>query len=112
MEENKIKFHCIKNEDLNDYHVDGALFGITPRGYIVMNFFSEIYPIPEIIIYEIENGILGNEIEKIVKEGVIRKIECSILMDLFSAKNIVSGLTETINALEKLQNSPKNSRQV
>ena len=42
-----IEFHNKVNENFREVHVDGAHGGVTPRGFINANFYSERFPVPK-----------------------------------------------------------------
>ncbi|HNW15264.1 MAG TPA: hypothetical protein PK560_00315 [bacterium] len=104
----KLKFTYIKNSNFITHHVDGLHGGMTPRGHLVMNFFSERFPIPNTVTHKIADGVLGDELEKESKDGIIREVVCGVVINLESAKSINEWLTARIKEMEKLSKNGKN----
>jgi non-canonical (house-cleaning) NTP pyrophosphatase len=101
--QDSIKFTYIKNNNYSVHHVDGAYGGITPKGDITLNFFSERFPIPNTVTHELIDGkTLGKEIDKVSKEGIIREIECGIIINLDTARSINKWLIDKINEIENI----------
>lgn len=107
MEEKTIEFHYLKPPDYRTFHVDGAIGGPTPSGGLSVSFFVERSPIPQNITYELKNGQLGGEVRRSGKVGVIRELDCGIVLTLPAAKTLHSWLTKQILALESKKNAKK-----
>jgi hypothetical protein len=103
--EDKIEFHYIKSPHFKTFLTSGAYGGVSPNGLISMAFYVERSPIPRKTAFNIENGKLGNEISELKegKEGVIREVDCNILMDVDTAKNVRNWLDNHIKSLEELE---------
>ena len=72
-QQTSIDFHYIKANSFRVVHADGVYGGPTPRGYIVMNFYSERAPIPQKITQELTPaGQLGGAIDQVGKGGIVR----------------------------------------
>ena len=101
-EREKIHFHYIKANHFRVVHADGVHGGVTPRGYIQMNFYSERSAIPKVSVYAIADGKLAEEIreERIQRDGPVREVEVGVVMDLPLAKSFLRWLKEKIDALE------------
>ena len=99
----KLPLHYIKGTHFRVVFASGVYGGITPRGLIQMNFFSERNPIPRKTVHKIETGTLGAEIveEREIRDGFIREVEISALMDLPTAKSFRTWLDEKIAKLEE-----------
>lgn len=109
----KIEFHNILNENFREVHVDGAHGGVTPRGFINANFYSERFPIPKSNILEFDektNKFINSSLGKGSKEGIIRHFEFGIYMDLKTAKEFHKFLGDKINELEKLSYNEHDSK--
>ncbi len=99
----EIKFIYEKGTDFKVHQIDGVLGGTSPHGDIFLNFFSERFPIPETVSYELlENDKLGKEIEKDVKNAIIRELECGIILNIETAKKINEWLSQKITENEKV----------
>jgi hypothetical protein len=106
MKELKIKYKFDSN--YNPTYINGAVGGINPQGEIVANFYLERGPIPNSTTFELtaENQ-LGNIINTNpddLQKSLIRFVECGIVLNLNSARQINQWLTEQINTLEAIQN--------
>lgn len=106
----KIGFHFLKSNQYRTVHADGAFGGLTPRGYIDVNFFSERKPIPNFTSHELgADGTVGpeNTAERISKDGIIREVEVGVILDLEGARSLIKWLADKVNTLEALTNSKK-----
>jgi len=79
----KIKFHFVKSNNFRVIHVDGVFGGMTPRGQLSMGVFSERIPFPDFLVHEFDesNGTF-KEIARTGRDGVLREIEASLVMDI------------------------------
>ena len=84
-------------------HIDGVFGGITPNRKIGISFFSERFPIPQSVSHEIKNNKLGEEIDRISKDGSIRQVDCGVIMDLKTAYVVYNWLKDKIDQLEELK---------
>ena len=102
----RIEFHYVKSNYFRVIHADGAYGGVTSRGLIHLDIFSERSPIPQKTQHEITvNGKLGKEVEKQGKSGVVREVEIGVVMNLDNAKSLVEWLNDKIAILEKHRES-------
>ena len=98
-----IKFIYNKSSNYRTYNAGGVVGGITPKGKIFIDLFNEKSPIPESVIHEIsEEGKLGKEIERKSNGGVVREIECGILLDIEIAMVISDWLNDRIKEFKKI----------
>lgn len=99
----EVTFHYIKSNYFRVAHADGAWGGITPRGLIQINFYSERQPIAKQTFHTIEGDRLGPEIadRRIVRDGPVREIEFGAVMDLSTAKLVREWLDDKIKVLEQ-----------
>ena len=101
-----IAFHYIKSNFFRVVHADGAHGGITPRGLVEMNFFSERHPIPKKVVHTLlPTGQMGPEVreERVERDGPVREVDVGVIMDLAAAKSLHAWLAEKIEVLTKLQ---------
>ncbi|MCG2761359.1 MAG: hypothetical protein L6407_09125 [Candidatus Delongbacteria bacterium] len=103
MGKKEIKFTYIKNNSFKVHHIDGLNGGLTPRGDVILNFFSERFPIPKEVTYELEGNMLGKELKVESKEGIIREVECGIVVDYDTAVSISAWLEKQLKQLKKLK---------
>lgn len=100
----QIPFHYIKSYYYRVVHADGAFGGVTTRGLIHMDLFSERNPIPQMMTHQVQpDGRLGEEIPggTVRREGVVREVEVGATMDLHTAKALLTWLQDKIDVLEK-----------
>ncbi len=99
----EMEFHFLKTNNYRSFYIDGAFGGITPSGLLAMDLFLERRPTPRKMIHAIEeNGKLGSVIEKETKEGIIREIECGLIMNIDTAIKIKDWLDGKINEYNKM----------
>jgi hypothetical protein len=71
-----------------------------------VSLFSERRPIPRQLVFEVESSKkLGGELVdlRVIKEGVVREVECHLTMDLNVARSIHEWLDGKIKELEKIR---------
>jgi hypothetical protein len=111
-ERKTIKIDYIKSSQFRVVHADGVFGGITPRGNIHLDIWSERPPIPQQVVHEIAENALGDESvgERRIRDAdMIREVEIGIVMDLSLAKATVGWLQAKIDILEAaLAASPSN----
>lgn len=106
----KIRFDYLKVDHFRNIHVDGAIGGIAPRGFINMAVYTERLAIPQQTVQPmLQNGNLGTEIgkERVSRNSIIRDLEANLVMDADSAKSIVDWLNKKIKLLEKKGNKTR-----
>lgn len=102
----KIKFKYLFDKSYNPAYCTGGFGGLTPRNEIILNFFMERHPIPYSETREVTtSGALGDVISMKPKENpntvkVIRSVQCGVIMDLKTAKEIREWLDVHIIELE------------
>jgi len=107
----QINFHYIKSNNFRVVHADGAHGGVTPRGDIHMALFNERNPIPVRITNKIaENGTLGEEIGRSMRDGIVREVEVDVILDPEVAKSIANWLLEKADEATSNQKQPIKDR--
>lgn len=99
-ESSKLEFHYIKNNGFCTILGSGVFGGITPQGQLNINFFTERAAIPTKIVYaatQIGDKLKLDEIERDGKDGIIREVQCGVLMDINVAISFRAWLDEKIN---------------
>ena len=67
-----------------------------------MSFYSERAPIPKKLVHKVTSeGVLGNEISRETKAGLIREVDVEVIMDLDMARSFRDWMDEKISFLEK-----------
>ena len=103
----KLRIEYIKSNLFRVVHVDGAIGGTTPRLELFINFYSERFPIPRVLTYEMSpEGAPAREIieDRESKEGIIRESEVGLILDLAVATSLLQWLGEKVTELEKNRN--------
>lgn len=101
-----VKFDYEKAAQFRTVHADGAIGGITPRGYIQVAFYVERAPIPQVVVHEIrEDGTLAGEIlsERVVRKDVFRQLEVDVIMDQQAAEALLEWLTKKVDDLKRIK---------
>ena len=109
-EKKSIIIHNIKNPGFRQIHVDGAQGGLTPSGFVNLNFFSQRGVIPKGTEFAIkENGNVGEVLKNLedTKSGIIREFEFGVYMDIKACKNLINFLSKKIEEFDSLTNQNK-----
>ena len=108
-----IEFHYIKGPDFRIIHVDGAIGGLTTSGFLHIAFYCERAPIPTKITQKVNpDGTLGDVVEKVGKQGVVRQMENDIIVNEDTAKRIkvwLDGKLEEFESRRKVAAALKKS---
>ncbi len=107
--EESIVIHNVKNSGFRLVHVDGAHGGITPSGYINLNFYSQRGVIPLGTEFAIMDGQIAEPIKDIEgsKTGIIREFEFGIYMDINACENLKVFLERKIEEFRQIEGSRK-----
>lgn len=98
-----IDFHYIKGKDFRSIHVDGAIGGLTNKGFMHIALFAERAPIPQKTTFRVtSDGMLGDEIvsERVSKEGVIREMQVDLIMNEDTARDLRNWLDQRLEDVE------------
>ncbi len=104
--ENTIAFHYLKGPDFRTLHVDGAIGGWTPMGFLHVALFSERPSIPTKIVHAVAaDGRLGDEIEsrRETKDGLVRQMEVDIFLSEVSARQLRDWLDQKLAEMSLLK---------
>lgn len=94
-----VNFHYIKGPDFRSVHIDGAIGGLTTKGFLHIALFAERAPIPQEITFEVlPDGRLGEEDpnKRVSKEGVIRQMEVDVIVNEETAKDLRNWLDQRL----------------
>jgi len=98
-----IKFHFNKSHLFRVIKIHGAWGGLSPRGEIQMNIFSERLPLPDSITQEVTDGGLGKIVEQVgTTAGIVREVEAAITMTPDVARKVAEWLTNKVEQFEAL----------
>ena len=105
----KIDFHYLKPPDYRTFHADGVIGGVTPSGGLSISFYVERLPIPQTITNTVAvDGKLMEEASRTTKNGVIRELDCGIILTYEASKALQDWLSTNIQLLEaKLEQKKK-----
>lgn len=102
----KYRADYIKSNYFRVVHADGVFGGLTPRGYIQLDIWSERQPIPKQSVYPLtregDGGSLGDELmsERIARDAAIREVEVGIVVDIPLAKSLIKWLQDRVAQAE------------
>ena len=94
----RLEFRYSKKGDYRPVYVNGAYGGKNVKGEIVINFFTDMYPLPESETYERQGELLGKRTHTApgsINTIIERNIECGIVMTQDVARSVCKWL-ETI----------------
>lgn len=101
---NTLRIEYQKSQSFRVIHADGAYGGTSPHLQLFIAFYSERFPIPKVLTYEVSaSGAPEREIvaERESKEGVIREVEVGVTLDINAAKGFATWLAQEVAELEK-----------
>jgi len=101
---NKLRIEYKKSNSFRVIHADGVYGGTSPRLQLFVAFYSERFPIPQVLTYKTSDS--GAPVQEIIaeresKEGVFREVEVGVMLDINAAKGFAAWLNEQIGELEK-----------
>ena len=90
-----ITFRFEKDEDYRLIPVNGVWGGATPRSDILVDLFHESYTLPEVVTHAVTpGGQLGEEVERIPKGEIRRKVLVGMVLTAEQAESIGHWLVE------------------
>lgn len=100
----KVTIHNKISTSFRELHVDGAFGGLTPPGFINVNFYAERVAIPKSTEYKLTDHnalgeVLSNSLDS--KVGVIREYEFGIYMNISTAIELKNFLEKKIEEFAK-----------
>lgn len=100
----RIAFNYQRSPHFRHVYAEGAFGGGTPRGLLEMSFYTEHKPLPDRVIHPInKDGKLGPELvdERVIRGGLLREVQVSVIVPLSVAKSLHTWLTEKIGDMER-----------
>lgn len=95
----KFRFHYIKGPHYREFPCHGAIGSLTPQGKLWIALYSERYPLPRVVEYQVpmpaegqtqiqihERGMTPSHVDS--REGVIRHVEASVYLDIEAAERL------------------------
>lgn len=111
-EKGTLDFHHIKSPDFKTGYASGLFANLTPNGLINLTFYIDRNPIPDLISFNIEDGKLGQESNKITRKGIVREVQHGVLVDVNTLKNVITVLEQALkmhqSQLEQIASSNTN----
>src|SRR5580704_5257031 len=97
-----VKVRYLKSNSYRTVHSDGANGGLTPDLNLYVAFWAQRSPLPDATIHSISHAgtFEGVPIEVVGVTGVIREVECGVMMNLEVARNLYSWLGDRIKESE------------
>lgn len=89
----EVTFEYKYDDDYRPIYANGAYGGLNPRGEVVINFFTERYPIPKSEKYKYSEGRIGEKISE-ESEGItiLRTINTGVIMSRDNAQSLYDWL--------------------
>jgi hypothetical protein len=104
----KVRFFYIKGNHFRVLHVDGALGGITPRGFLHFSVYSERPAIPQTAEHQVSiEGRLSEPLSQEGKQGIVRELDADLIMTKQTATELRDWLSKRIEQLERLEGGGK-----
>lgn len=102
----RLQYHLIKSNLFRVIYAEGVYGGISPAAHIRATFFNERQPLPQMIEHEVSPvGLLGNEVARAGKSGIVRELEADVVMSLETAVIFHKWLGEKIEQLTAIRAS-------
>ena len=102
----ELTFKYVFNYGYNRTYVNGAHGGFSPRGEMVINFYLERQPLPEVVSHEISpEGAIGREtgIEpKDLANSMVRFIDTGVVMSYDNAKVFHAWMGDKLREVEEM----------
>lgn len=101
-----LRFEYEKSVQFRTVIADGAIGGLTPRGYVHVAFYTERSPIPKVVVHGLnEDGTLGKELldKREGRKGVFRELEVDVVMDEQAVMALHKWLGDKILALQEIK---------
>lgn len=98
-----IEFHFQKSNFFRVIKIHGAWGGISARGEIQMNIFSERIPLPDMLEQEVSDTGLGKIVNQTgTTKGIVREVEATVTMTPDVARSLANWLVTKVEQFEKL----------
>jgi hypothetical protein len=93
-----IRFHYIKSPTFHTIHVDGGIGGMTPNGKFHLALYAERFAIPTTTTHKVKDGAPAEEVDRNVRDGVVRELLVDLMFDNRTAESIRDWLNRNIKA--------------
>ena len=108
-----IDFQYIKGSGFRSAHIDGAIGGLSPKGFLHVALFNERIAIPTKTTHSLlPSGKLGSEIleDRIVKSGIVRELEIDLIMNEETVRELRNWLDQKLEEFEAKRKKLETSR--
>ncbi len=100
----KVAIYYQKTRHYRTIHADGAWAGITPQLEVQFTFFTDLQPMPEFTLHQVtDKGTLSDEVERVVKDGVVREAEINIVMNPSNTEQLINLLQRIVGQIKHHQ---------
>ncbi len=100
-----VKINYLKSPSYRTIHVDGALGGPTPDLNVYIALWSQRGAIPDVTVHSVTpEGQVNPQPKEVVARstGMVREVECGVMMNLEAARNFHRWLGEKIAEIDTL----------
>lgn len=97
-----IQFHYIKSNLFRVVLADGAIGAITPQGRLAFSLYNERVSLPRLMVHQISEGALSQPIETETRGGIVREVECTVVMDRSAVQSLRDWLSTKLEEFDKL----------
>ena len=101
----QLKQITIKFTRSKDYKIvpaNGCFGGVTPRGEILVEFFEEHFPTPDMVVHELtEQGTLGPEKVRHTEGELVRELQIGVVLQPNQAESIARWLLGKVEEVKK-----------
>jgi hypothetical protein len=100
-DQNEVDFKYVKSNFFRVIHADGAWGGVSPKGSIHMSFYNERAALPDSskLIFSKTGELVGSE-QYHASSRIVRELECDLIVDFGTARQLRDWLSETITKIE------------
>ncbi|MCG3197288.1 MAG: hypothetical protein HUU16_22380 [Candidatus Omnitrophica bacterium] len=91
----KLEIDFIKSHHYRVVQVDGAWGSVGPHGNTIqMSVYNERFAIPQQVSLQVDDGVAVKELDRSGKKGLVREIECTLVMGVDQAEAVAKWLME------------------
>lgn len=97
----RVNLDYIKSNHFRTIAPNGMLSSVTPQGSIQLALFSERQAIPQRVVHKYDSeGFLGEVLEVIGRDAIVREVEAVVTLDVGVAKMLVRSLADYLKEIE------------
>ena len=100
----RVNVDYIKGNLFRTISPSGLIGSVTPQAKVQIGLFSERQPIPPRVTYALrEDGPLGDPLEVVGRDAVVRELEAVVTLDRDTARELVRFLTDLLQQIDQEQ---------